>query len=282
MYTDYSGDDPSCAYECFAAYVADWAWRAPVVAGLNQLRRKRVIVERTLNYKNRKDGTKNRLARPWLAQFRRWPGLLLVWCVEKRASRRRRIETREYWKELQEEALKAFNWKLNPKSGDRLVNAVCPIGIIGHLLDSQMKLFWISDRDPIFDGKKKEHVSTVFQSLIEGVVKTPLKSFGFATCPPNQDEEAPEWELMLSLPDLAAGALAASMMEAAASGIGFKGIDEQTKEIVEALGSFSDATVAGAGTSCRLLVVGTFINPLTGALDTKVVHLKNKPPAKPV
>lgn len=269
-FTDYAGDAPQCRYDTYATYVTGWSMISVLAERLRAVKREAGIEERTFDFKSRVDRRRIGRLRAYLARFRMTPGLVIVICVDKRIWSFRSLK--RDWKGFEAEAKAKLGARIDWRLGDRTARAVSFLAVLGPLISADQRLLWVSDSDKIFDGGRTPIIGDLIGSIVAAVTRHPLRRFGFAPKPLSGDHE-----LMLTLPDLVAGALSTTLPVPFTGGARLANSDRYTDEIVAALATFSAATERG-GTNCKQLVIALEADPsaekitsFSGALSRNVI-----------
>jgi hypothetical protein len=203
---------------------------APLLAELKDLQRE--ARGRTIDFKRRKDAVKARVIPRWMRAFRNHPGLCIAICVDR--STRQTPELQKQ-RTAMKPALEGFG--VSYAIAERLVRAVHFLPVIAHLLRPAHRFLWVSDNDAILDGAAGREIGTALASLANQVVRHKPAAFSYSK------PLIPEHELMLSLPDLVAGALAAALPQPFAGGT--LKPDSSTGEILAGISEFADAEERG-------------------------------------
>lgn len=243
-FTDYSGDNPQSRYETFVAYLVHWNHLQPLVNRLAHLRER--AGGRTPSYKGRKDRLKRDIVQEWLSAFHVHPGLCVAICFDKDAAAFRRTAAD---RTSLKDSFTRMGLKLKPNGTERLIRAMAFLAVVGHLFRSRDRFVWVSDADAILEGTIGKHLPTALGALADQVVGKRLAAFGY--CKPLSLDH----EMLLSLPDLVAGALASSVPSPLVNG-GMVPPDADAALILNELASFPDPrNTARRGTRILPIVI---------------------------
>lgn len=242
--SDYGGTEASLRYETYVTYLVDInsAWQ--VTDPLDEFKKQNRIGERSMVFKGRNDGMKAPHYGSWIRAFSAMPGLCIAICWDKQITN---YGPSEPFKKKFKEDLAAHGIPIKPAVALRMIKKISWLAVIGHLLQPSDKLIWISDNDEILEGRTKSVTHEAFNALANMLIPTPMAAMGY--CKPLADEH----ETLLTLPDLIAGSLAASLPYPLNAGRLAFG-DDVSRDIVHALADFEDAHNANAA-RCRLLTV---------------------------
>jgi hypothetical protein len=144
-------------------------------------------------------------------------------------------------------ALSGLNVALAPHVAERLVRCIAFLAVVGHLLREQDRFVWVSDEDAVLQGSAGIELPRAFQALGNQVVGKRLEAMMY--CKPLDESH----ELLLSLPDLVAGALAGSLPTPYRTGR-LTPPDQPGEAILTSLASLPHAHDRGA-TGTRLLPI---------------------------
>lgn len=252
-FSDYGGTASGLDFETFVTYLIDWEASAPLMANLAAVRRRYGLGSRRMHYKKRKDERRSAAMHEWMAAFRDQPGLCVAICWD------RRISQTPGFKQNVDLVRRELNATLGLSFpvAIRLTQSLGFLAVVGHLLRPENGLLWASDEDEVFAGTAGVVLKGALHALANQVVGVPLRVLGY--CRPTSFAE-PNHPLVLgmadvlSLPDLVAGSLAATLSASRLAGPAGKECDDATRVIIEAVADFPPvgSGVAAAG---RLLVI---------------------------
>lgn len=223
--SDYAGETSN--FETFAYYITDWNHCGTLVKALKRVKKTYGISERTICYKGRKDRLKCRAFEDWMQIVKSYPGIICVFAYDNS------MKTESlYLKDLLKCKNEMAGYDLYDNVGiaQKMWKALSLAVLWPKLFKDKHRVAWVSDDDDIFGTKKR--TGAFFDTLDDmcSRIEAPkLKKFGLAT-PFDDKKEFDMFEEMLSIPDMAAGAFAASLCYAED---GVVCPDEETAKIIE-------------------------------------------------
>jgi len=256
-FSDYAGDAHDAKYEVFATYLVHVNTVQSLLSSIEALKDHHGIAGRTVDFKGRKDKKKLAALREYIALFANHPGVCIAVCWDKRhlAFRRRQQER----KDLREAIAQRLGVELKVEVAERLMKAIGFLPVVGHGLRDGDRVLWVSDDDAILDGACATQVAPSLQALSTQVIAARLARLEHST--PRDDQD----ETLLTLPDLVAGTLAASLPSPLPRGQRISSPDPTTNSLLGYLSQLHLAT--------RLLVILVEANPQKETLTPRAVHL---------
>jgi len=250
-FSDYAGDRPESRYEVFVTYLADYHRLGSLLERLQALHQE--ADWRTIDYKGRKDRVKARVRDRWLAAFRDHPGLCVALCWDKRSLDlpQTQADTAVIRRDL-------LPFGVSTEVGQRMCRAFSYLAVIGHLLRQEDRLLWVSDEDAILRGRAGKELPTALAAIANQMIGHDLALFNY--CGPLE----PGHRVLLTLPDLIAGALAATLGDTVEGHLSPR--DSETTAILSALADFGDHTDPTA-TGARLLVIRFTLDAMSGVVS---------------
>jgi len=249
-FSDYAGAAPAAKYDVFATYIVHWNSVGRLIEDLKRLRAKHGIPERLIDFKSRKDRMKEKVLRPWVERFALHPGLLFVLCVDKRLATT--DDTLQSLREMKA-SIQAHGLPLTASTAAGLARKLSFLAVIGHLIEPRHRFVWVSDEDEILQGQVSAVTGDALGALAERVLKAPLAAFGYCS-PKGMGKLREDWEILLSLPDIAAGTLATALpLPYAPSEI--RDTELPTALFFRGLAAFSSPTESGGNPGRMLTVV---------------------------
>jgi hypothetical protein len=256
-FSDYAGDAAAARYEVYATYLLHWNTAQPLVDSLMTAKERHGIPSRTIDFKGRKDRKKGAALEEYLNAFANHPGVCIAICWDKRTT------SFPAWRRGQRDLAADIQAKLasdvKSATAERLMRAISFLAVMGHGLRDGDRFCWVSDHDAINQGSSAVQVGPALAALARQTVPAKLEVLGHAK--PLEDSH----ELLLTLPDLVAGSLAAGLPTPLVANELVSPLDESTRHL---LGYFSQFR-HGA----RLVVIVVEADPSNSTLRTRHITL---------
>lgn len=205
--SDYGGDANRCQYYTYAFLYTGWhsleEWHQETL----KLKEERFGDNRTITYKDLREEARQHALPNWLSIADGLSGHLIVIAVDKRVPHLFKLEGKSLSEALDSEGLSGYPEGVAEKTL-RVLHMLCYFAYF--MVRSQNKFFWKTDEDEIAGsgGKSVRHeqLGELFQRILNLYFTYSIATVGYAA--KLEDYEQRLFEDGLSLPDLAAGALA--------------------------------------------------------------------------
>lgn len=247
-FSDFSAP-PRAEYETYATYILDSVRKVELLDRLRALRREHGVEERMPDFKSRRDRLKARILQPWVEAFAQTPGLLVVmaWHRDLRTRPAEVAPRRAFAAAVREHGI-----GVKPEVLLEMMRKISLYGIIAPFLRPRERLLWVVDNDAVMDGEASTFLRRSLNAMHDFVDAPEIGLLGLA--PPFTDEHD-DFELLLSVADIAAGALAESLKLGPNRETRLAPRVGETWPLLDGLGSFRSAATASGEVSRLLLLV---------------------------
>lgn len=205
--SDYGGDANRCQYYTYAFLYTGWRSLETWHRGILNLKRERFGDSRTMRYKDLGDRLRQQALPDWLLLADGLPGHLVVIAVDKGIRHLFKLEGKRLSEGLESEGLPGYSEDVAEKTL-RVLHMLCYFAHF--MVEPQSKFFWRTDEDEIAgsggESVRQKRLGELFRRVLNLYIAHSLARVGYAA--EFEDDELRIFEDGLSLPDLAAGALA--------------------------------------------------------------------------
>lgn len=210
VFSDYGPEDTP--FQTFGFYVTDLHISGDLAGILRAIKEKHGAAGRSIDFKGRKDKPKRRAFREWIKAVRGWPGLLYVVAIDRGLMNHPKV------REEMARQNAGFRTAGLPdlRTCFRMFGALMFLPTLSPYLKGKHKIGWVTDRDTIIDTpSRQDTLVRTFGYYAEQLLNKTLDdirvvTLGVDDSPRSQEHEAHAREL-LSVADVAASALAASL-----------------------------------------------------------------------
>lgn len=240
VFSDYGPDDTP--FQTFGFYVTDWNLIGELTGILDTIKRKHGAGGRTIDYKGRKDEPKRSAFREWLKAVRSWPGLLYIVAIDRRLER---FANKQSKLTGLEEEFRRVGLTAGAKIYSRMFGALTFMPLLSPYIKPKHKLAWITDRDCIVDTRaRQDTLVRSFGKLAEEMMNKPLSDIAVITpsddATPGAKEFYQHLRELLSVADVAASALAASLIIDGDNQFKLSCADPEAIDMVQEVSKFQD------------------------------------------
>jgi hypothetical protein len=239
VFSDYGPDNTP--FQTFAFYITDLHTSVHLTTLLHEIKSKHGAANRTIDYKGRKDKLKRRAFHEWIKAVRSWPGLLYIAAVDRRLESipSLRKEAARHKEEFSKVGLCDYNLY------SRMFGALTFLSVLSPCLGKKHKIGWITDKDILIDTpSRQDTLVRTFGYYAESLLNKDLSDIRIVTL---DDETDPESILfnrhareMLSIADIAASALAASLVVDEDGQVTLSCPDDEAIDMIQEISKFED------------------------------------------
>jgi hypothetical protein len=235
VFSDYGPDNTP--FQTFGFYITDLNLLESFVSILHKIKAKHGVAGRTIDYKGRKDKLKRRAFREWIKVVRSWPGLLYIVAIDRRLERLESVkrEAAKLKEEFDKAGLRDFNLY------SRMFGAVTFLSVLSPYLRKKHKIGWVTDRDILIDTPaRQDTLMRTFGYYAESLLNKGLSDIRIVTLDKGKPESNNYAIEMLSIADIAASALAASLSVDENNQVSLSCPDDEAVDMIQEISKFRD------------------------------------------
>lgn len=241
VFSDYGPDNTP--FQTFGFYITDFNTSGRLTDILHKIKAKHGANGRTIGYKGRKDKLKRKAFREWIKAVRNWPGLLYVAAIDRRLEKLApvRKEAARRKEEFRKVGLCDFDLY------SRMFGAVTFLFVLSPYLNEKHKIAWVTDKDVLVDKpSRQDTLVRTFGFYAKSLLNKGLSDIGITTLDDEGDPESESFNShareMISIADVAASAIAASLSVDEDNQVKLLCRDEEAIDMVQEISRFQDIT----------------------------------------